>query len=67
LQLGTLRDALNSPLLAESRAEQDARLEIIDMLPALNRKLVGETQVVRDMAFGVSLDCALSVSTCSFS
>jgi len=39
----TLRDALNDPLVVESRAEQDARLEIIDMLPALNRKLVGET------------------------
>ena len=49
----SLRDALNSPLVAESKAEQEARLDIIDMIPVLNRKLVGEVQTIRDMAWEV--------------
>ncbi len=49
----SLREALDGPLIAESKAEKDARLEIIDMLPLLSRKLVGEVQTIRDMAWEV--------------
>ena len=50
----SLREALDSPLTADSKADQEARLDIIDMIPILNRKLVGETQTIRDMAWEVS-------------
>jgi hypothetical protein len=49
----SLREALDSPLFAESKAEQEARLDIIDMIPVLNRRLVGEVQTIRDMAWEV--------------
>ena len=49
----SLREALDSPLTADSKADQEARLDIIDMIPILNRKLVGETQTIRDMAWEV--------------
>jgi hypothetical protein len=51
----SLREALGSPLVAESKAEQEARLDIIDMIPVLNRRLVGEVQTIRDMAWEVRL------------
>jgi hypothetical protein len=57
----SLREALDSPLVAESKAEQDARLDIIDMLPVLNRKLVGEVQIIRDMAWEVYFDLAFDL------
>ncbi|PVH73053.1 S-adenosyl-L-methionine-dependent methyltransferase [Cadophora sp. DSE1049] len=47
----SLREALDSPLDIQSKAEREARLEIIDMIPALNRKLIGEVQTIRDMAW----------------
>jgi hypothetical protein len=50
----SLRQALDEPLIAGSKAEQQARLEIIDMIPLLNRKLVGEVQTLRAMAWEVS-------------
>jgi hypothetical protein len=49
----SLREALDSPLVAESKVEQEARLDIIDMIPVLNRRLVGEVQTIRDMAWEV--------------
>jgi len=51
----SLREALDSPLVAESKAEQEARLDILDMIPVLNRKLVGEAQTIRDMAWEVCI------------
>ncbi len=52
----SLREALSSPLVAESKADQEARLDIIDMIPVLNRKLVGEAQTIRDMAWEVCIE-----------
>lgn len=47
----SLREALDAPLDLQNKAEREARLEIIDMIPALNRKLIGEVQTIRDMAW----------------
>ncbi|KAL2071765.1 hypothetical protein VTL71DRAFT_13000 [Oculimacula yallundae] len=47
----SLREALDSPFDLENKAEREARLEIIDLIPALNRKLIGEVQTIRDMAW----------------
>lgn len=49
----SLREALDSPLVTESKADREARLDIIDMIPVLHRKLVGEVQTIRDMAWEV--------------
>jgi hypothetical protein len=49
----SLREALDSPLVVESDADREARLDIIDMIPVLNRKFVGEVQTIRDMAWEV--------------
>jgi hypothetical protein len=49
----SLREALDSPLVLESDADREARLDIIDMIPVLNRKFVGEGQTIRDMAWEV--------------
>lgn len=50
-----IREALASPqtLIAESKAEEEARLDIIDMIPDLNRTLNGEFQTLRDTAWSV--------------
>jgi hypothetical protein len=50
----SLREALDSPLVVESDADREARLDIIDMIPVLNRKFVGEVQTIRDMAWEVN-------------
>lgn len=51
----TLKNLLASPqsLVPESKAEHDARLDIIDMIPDLNRTLVGDKQTLRDLAWSV--------------
>jgi hypothetical protein len=51
----TLKQLLSSPqsLVPESKAEQNARLDIIDMIPDLNRTLVGDKQTLRDLAWSV--------------
>lgn len=51
----SLREALASPasLQAESEAEKNARLDILDMIPDLNRTLIGEFQALRDMSMSV--------------
>jgi hypothetical protein len=56
------REALDSPLVAESEADREARLDIIDMIPVLNRKLVGEAQTIRDMAWEVSVESSSCIS-----
>lgn len=52
----TLRQVLAAPgsLVPESKDEQDARLDIIDMIPDLNRTLLGDKQTLRDLAWSVS-------------
>ena len=52
----TLRQLLAAPksLVPESKEEQDARLDIIDMIPELNRTLLGDKQTLRDLAWSVS-------------
>lgn len=50
----SLREALDTPLTAGTKEEKEARLEILDMLPILNRKLVGDVQAILDMAWGVN-------------
>lgn len=52
----TLKELLATPqsLIPESKAEHDARLDIIDMIPNLNRTLVGDKQTLRDLAWSVS-------------
>jgi hypothetical protein len=52
----TLRELLASPksLVPGSKAEQDARLDIIDMIPDLSRTLLGDKQTLRDLAWSVS-------------
>ena len=51
----TLKELLASPqfLVPTSKAEHDARLDIIDMIPDLNRTLVGDKQTLRDLAWSV--------------
>lgn len=61
----SLREALSSPLVAESQADQEARLDIIDMIPVLNRKLVGEAQTIRDMAWEVRIELCPQFVNCS--
>jgi hypothetical protein len=52
----TLRQLLASPesLVPTTKAEHDARLDIIDMFPDLNRTLLGDKQTLRDLAWSVS-------------
>jgi hypothetical protein len=51
----TLKELLASAhLTPESKADHDARLDIIDMIPDLNRTLVGDKQTLPDLAWSVS-------------
>src|SRR5271154_6318030 len=60
----TLKELLASPqsLIPESKAEHDARLDIIDMIPDLNRTLLGDKQTLRDLAWSVSSVLLISAS-----
>jgi hypothetical protein len=58
----SLREVLDSPLVAESDVDREARLDIIDMIPVLNRKLVGEVQTIRDMAWEVCINSSYCIS-----
>ena len=51
-----LRDLLATPnaLVPESKEQQNARLDIIDMIPNLSRKLLGDEQTLRELAWSVS-------------
>jgi hypothetical protein len=57
----SLKEALASPqsLAATTKEEEDARLDIIDMLPDLKRVLLGEFQNLWDLSWGVSIDFIL--------
>jgi hypothetical protein len=60
----TLKKLLASPhtLVPESKAEHDARLDIIDMIPDLNRTLVGDKQTLRDLAWSVRVSLVTTSS-----
>jgi hypothetical protein len=62
----SLREALDAPLVVESDADREARLDIIDMIPVLNRKFVGEVQTIRDMAWEVHVPNLLLALVISF-
>jgi hypothetical protein len=50
-----MREALATPesLIAASREEKEARLDLIDMIPELNAALVGDSQVLLELAWSV--------------
>lgn len=50
-----VRKALASPqsLLASSTEEQEARLDLIDLIPELNAALVGDVEHLREVAWSV--------------
>lgn len=52
-----LREALAAPesLIAESKEEKEARLDLIDLIPELNAALVGNANVLRELAWSVGL------------
>ena len=51
-----LREALAAPesLTAESKEEKEARLDLIDMMPEFNASLIGDANVLRELAWSVS-------------
>jgi hypothetical protein len=65
--VATVREALATPqsLVASSPEEQEARLDLIDLVPELNVALVGDTEHLRELAWSVgylfSLDLAPSL------
>ena len=50
-----MREALAAPesLIAISREEKEARLDLIDMIPKLNAALVGDSQILLELAWSV--------------
>jgi hypothetical protein len=53
----TLRKALAGPesLVAWSKEEEEARRDIIDLIPELNATLVGDAEVLRELAWSVRI------------
>lgn len=51
-----VREALAAPqtLIAESKEEKEARLDLIDMIPEFNAALIGDANVLRELAWSVS-------------
>ena len=56
-----VREALTTPqsLEASSPKEQEARLELIDLIPELNAALIGDVEHLRELAFSVSANISL--------
>lgn len=52
-----LREALAVPesLVPVSREEQEARRDIIDLIPELNATLIGDAEVLRELAWSVRI------------
>jgi hypothetical protein len=52
-----VRSALAKPqsLSASSAEEQEARLDLIDLLPELNAALVGDIEYLRELAWSVRI------------
>lgn len=49
----SMRAALSTPVEAATKEDQKARLDIIDMIPQLQRKLVGDRDTIRNMTWSV--------------
>ncbi len=58
-----VREALAKPqsLSASSLEEQEARLDLIDLLPELNAALVGDIEYLRELAWSVSIAFTLKL------
>jgi hypothetical protein len=48
-----MRTALATPVDVSDKAAQTARLDIIDMVPGLQLKLIGEQAMIRNMTWSV--------------
>jgi hypothetical protein len=48
-----MRTALATPVDVSDKAAQTARLDIIDMVPDLQLKLIGEQAMIRNMTWSV--------------
>jgi hypothetical protein len=50
-----LRDALEDPqtLKPETNEEKEARLDLIDMIPELNAALIGDANMLKEVAWSV--------------
>ena len=57
-----VREALAAPesLIATSKEEQAARLELIDMVPEINAALIGNANVLRELAWSVGYHCSVT-------
>jgi hypothetical protein len=53
--VAAVREALATAqsLVASSSEEQEARLDLIDLIPKLNAALVGDTEHLRELAWSV--------------
>lgn len=53
--VAAVRDALATPqsLAALTPEEQEARLDLIDLIPELNARLIGDVQHLRELAWSV--------------
>jgi len=49
-----MRSALATPIEASDKAAQAARLDIIDMIPDLQLKMIGEQAMIRNMTWSVN-------------
>lgn len=49
-----MRTALSQPVAADDKAAQMARLDLIDMIPDLQRSLIGEQAFIRDLTWQVN-------------
>lgn len=54
--VAAVREALATPqsLKASTSEEQEARLELIDLIPELNAALIGDVEHLRELAWSVS-------------
>lgn len=48
-----MRTALSQPVAVTDKAAQTARLDLIDMIPDLQRALIGEQAFIRDLTWQV--------------
>ena len=53
--VAAVREALATPqsLVASSSEQQEARLDLIDLIPELNAALIGNTEHLRELAWSV--------------
>ena len=62
--VASLREALASPQMLgpQTKEEEIARLDILDMLPQINHTLIGDYQYQRDMGWSVRSESHLTVT-----